>query len=97
MMGAAFRYYAEVTGEKVAAAQQRVVARGVLPNSRISPGYVRGEDGVLVVERPKARVVAHCLGLPDLGGSGHGRIAVGRPSAGCFEPSVVGLEPAAVS
>ena len=53
MMGAAFQYYAEVTGEKVAAAQERVVARGVLPNSRIPPGYVRGEDGVLVVERPR--------------------------------------------
>jgi DNA invertase Pin-like site-specific DNA recombinase len=51
------QYYAEVTGEKVQAAQQRVVARGVLPNSRISPGYLRGQDGVLVVERPKARVV----------------------------------------
>ena len=37
MMGAAFQDYAEVTGEKVQAAQQRVVARGVLPNSRISP------------------------------------------------------------
>jgi DNA invertase Pin-like site-specific DNA recombinase len=45
MMGAAFQYYAEVTGEKVQAAQERVVARGVLPNSRISPGYVRGQDG----------------------------------------------------
>ena len=33
MMGAAFQYYAEVTGEKVKAAQERVVARGVLPNS----------------------------------------------------------------
>jgi hypothetical protein len=57
MMGAAFQYYAEVTGEKVQAAQERVVARGVLPNSRISPGYLRGQDGVLVVERPKARIV----------------------------------------
>ena len=37
MMGAAFQYYAEVTGEKVKAAQERVVARGVLPNSRIRP------------------------------------------------------------
>jgi hypothetical protein len=45
MMGAPSQYYAEVTGEKVKAAQERVVARGVLPNSRISPGYVRGEDG----------------------------------------------------
>ena len=54
MMGAVFQYFAEVTGEKVTAAQARAVARGVLPNSRISPGYMRGEDGVLVVERPKA-------------------------------------------
>jgi DNA invertase Pin-like site-specific DNA recombinase len=55
MMGAVFQYFAEVTGEKVTAAQARAVARGVLPNSRIVPGYLRGEDGVLVVERPKAR------------------------------------------
>ena len=67
MMGAAFQYYAEVTGEKVAAAQERVVARGVLPNSRISPGYVRGEDGVLVVERPKARVVVQAFKRRDRG------------------------------
>jgi hypothetical protein len=58
-----------VTGEKVAAAQERVVARGVLPNSRISPGYVRGEDGVLVVERPKARVVVQAFKRRDRGAS----------------------------
>ena len=69
MMGAAFQYYAEVTGEKVQAAQQRVVARGVLPNSRISPGYVRGEDGVLVVERPKARIVVQAFRRRDRGAS----------------------------
>jgi hypothetical protein len=69
MMGAAFQYYAEVTGEKVAAAQERVVARGVLPNSRISPGYVRGEDGVLVVERPKARVVVQAFKRRERGAS----------------------------
>ena len=69
MMGAAFQYYAEVTGEKVAAAQERVVARGVLPNSRISPGYVRGEDGVLVVERPKARIVVQAFKRRDRGAS----------------------------
>jgi hypothetical protein len=34
MMGAVFQYFAEVTGEKVTAAQARAVARGVLPNSR---------------------------------------------------------------
>ena len=69
MMGAAFQYYAEVTGEKVHAAQERVVARGVLPNSRISPGYVRGEDGVLVVERPKARIVVQAFKRRDQGAS----------------------------
>jgi len=69
MMGAAFQYYAEVTGEKVAAARERVVARGVLPNSRISPGYVRGENGVLVVERPKARVVVQAFRRRDRGAS----------------------------
>jgi site-specific DNA recombinase len=69
MMGAAFQYYAEVTGEKVKAAQERVVARGVLPNSRISPGYVRGEDGVLVIERPKARIVVRAFKRRDRGAS----------------------------
>jgi DNA invertase Pin-like site-specific DNA recombinase len=69
MMGAAFQYYAEVTGEKVKAAQERVVARGVLPNSRISPGYMRGEDGVLVVERPKARIVVQAFKRRDGGAS----------------------------
>jgi hypothetical protein len=69
MMGAAFQYYAQVTGEKVAAAQERVVARGVLPNSRISPGYVRGADGVLVVERPKARIVVQAFRRRDRGAS----------------------------
>jgi DNA invertase Pin-like site-specific DNA recombinase len=69
MMGAAFQYYAEVTGEKVQAAQERVVARGVLPNSRISPGYLRGQDGVLVVERPKARIVVQAFKRRDRGAS----------------------------
>jgi hypothetical protein len=44
-----------------------VVARGVLPNSRISPGYVRGEDGVLVVERPTARIVVQAFKRRDRG------------------------------
>ena len=57
MMGAVFQYFAEVTGEKVTAAQARAVARGVLPNSRIVPGYMRGEDGVLVVVPELAPVV----------------------------------------
>jgi DNA invertase Pin-like site-specific DNA recombinase len=69
MMGAAFQYYAEVTGEKVKAAHERVVARGVLPNSRISPGYVRGGDGVLVVERAKVAIVVQAFKRRDRGAS----------------------------
>ena len=61
--------FAEVTGEKVKAAHERVVARGVLPNSRISPGYARGEDGVLVVQRPKARIVVQAFKRRDQGAS----------------------------
>ncbi len=41
----------------------------MLPNSRISPGYVRGEDGVLVVERPKARTVVQAFKRRDRGAS----------------------------
>ena len=58
-----------MTGEKVAAARERVVARGALPNWRISPGYVRGADGVLVVERAKARIVVQAFKRRDRGAS----------------------------
>ncbi|HYB25863.1 MAG TPA: recombinase family protein [Solirubrobacteraceae bacterium] len=67
MMGAAFQYYAEVTGEKVAAAQARAVARGVYPRPKVPVGYVGGEDGVLVVERPKARIVVRAFERRDRG------------------------------
>jgi hypothetical protein len=45
-----FQYFAEITGEKVTAAQARAVARGVYPHPRVPVGYVRGEEGGLVVE-----------------------------------------------
>ena len=67
MMGAVFQYFAEVTGEKVTAAQARAVARGVLPNSRIVPGYVRGEDSVLVVVGELAPVVREVFERRDRG------------------------------
>ena len=67
MMGAVFQYFAEVTGEKVTAAQARAVARGVLPNSRIVPGYTRGEDGVLVVGPELAPVVREVFQRRDRG------------------------------
>ena len=48
MLGSVFQYFAEITGEKVTAAQARAVARGVYPHPKIPVGYVRGENGVLV-------------------------------------------------
>jgi site-specific DNA recombinase len=67
MMGAVFQYFAEVTGEKVTAAQARAVARGVLPNSRIVPGYMRGQDGVLLVVPELAPVVREVFERRDRG------------------------------
>ena len=69
MLGSVFQYFAEITGEKVAAAQARAVARGVYPHPRIPVGYVRGEDGVLVVEPAAARVVVRAFKRRDLGAS----------------------------
>ena len=48
MLGSVFQYFAEITGEKVTAAQARAVARGVYPHPKIPVGYVR-ENGVLTV------------------------------------------------
>jgi site-specific DNA recombinase len=69
MLGSVFQYFAEITGEKVTAAQARAVARGVYPHPRIPVGYVRGEDGVLVVEPAAARVVVRAFKCRDLGAS----------------------------
>ena len=69
MLGSVFQYFAEITGEKVTAAQARAVARGVYPHPRIPVGYVRGEDGVLTVEPAAARVVVRAFECRDLGAS----------------------------
>jgi site-specific DNA recombinase len=69
MLGSVFQYFAEITGEKVTAAQARAVARGVYPHPKIPAGYVRGEDGVLVVEPAAARVVVQAFKRRDLGAS----------------------------
>ena len=69
MMGAVFQYFAEVTGEKVTAAQGRAVARGVLPNWRVVPGYVRGEDGVLAPVAELVPVVVEVFERRDRGAS----------------------------
>ena len=69
MLGSVFQYFAEITGEKVTAAQARAVARGVYPHPRIPVGYVRGENGVLVVEPAAAKVVVQAFKRRDLGAS----------------------------
>ena len=69
MLGSVFQYFAEITGEKVTAAQARAVARGVYPHPKIPVGYVRGENGVLVVEPAAARVVVQAFKRRDLGAS----------------------------
>ena len=69
MLGSVFQYFAEVTGEKVSAARARAVARGVYPHPRVPVGYVRGEDGVLVVEPAAARVVVRAFERRERGAS----------------------------
>ena len=69
MMGAVFQYFSEITGEKVAAAQARAVARGVYPHPKIPAGYVRDEDGVLVLDRERVPVVREVFERRDQGAS----------------------------
>jgi len=69
MLGSVFQYFAEITGEKVAAAQARAVARGVYPHPRIPVGYVRGGNGVLVVDPAAAKVVVQAFRRRDRGAS----------------------------
>jgi len=69
MLGSVFQYFAEITGEKVTAAQARAVARGVYPHPKIPVGYARGETGVLTVEPEAAKVVVQAFKRRDRGAS----------------------------
>jgi len=69
MLGSVFQYFAEITGEKVTAAQARAVARGVYPHPKIPVGYLRGENGVLTVEPAWAKVVVQAFKRRDRGAS----------------------------
>jgi hypothetical protein len=69
MLGSVFQYFAEITGEKVTAAQTRAVARGVYPHPKVPVGYVRGADGVLVVDPAAAKVVVQAFKRRDRGAS----------------------------
>src|SRR5436190_18260976 len=53
----------------VSRAQARAVARGVYPHPKIPVGYLRGEDGVLVVEPAAAKVVVQAFKRRDRGAS----------------------------
>ena len=67
MLGSVFQYFAEITGEKVTAAQARAVARGVYPHPKVPVGYARGENGVLVVEPAAAKLVVQAFKRRDRG------------------------------
>jgi hypothetical protein len=67
--GRCSNHFAEITGEKVTAAQARAVARGVYPHPKVPVGYVRGETGVLVVEPAAAKVVVQAFKRRDRGAS----------------------------
>ncbi|MBV9365825.1 MAG: recombinase zinc beta ribbon domain-containing protein, partial [Solirubrobacterales bacterium] len=69
MLGSVFQYFAEITGEKVTVAQARAVARAVYPHPKVPVGYVRGEDGGLVVDPAAAKVVVRAFQRRDLGAS----------------------------
>jgi DNA invertase Pin-like site-specific DNA recombinase len=69
MLGSVFQYFAEITGEKVTAAQARAVARGVYPHPKVPVGYVRGENGVLTAEPAAAKVVVQAFKRRDRGAS----------------------------
>src|SRR5437763_10064204 len=69
MLGSVFQYFAEITGEKVTAAQARAVARGVYPHPKIPVGYVRGENCVLTVDPAAAKVVVQAFTRRDRGAS----------------------------
>ncbi len=59
--GAMAEYVRRAAKERSAAAQSRAVARGVAPWPRIPPGYERGTDGVLVVNKREATAVRHAF------------------------------------
>jgi hypothetical protein len=67
MLGAVSEYHRRTAAERSAEAQVRAVARGVLPYPNIPPGYVRGDDGVLVPDPSTSAVVAEAFRLRDSG------------------------------
>jgi len=58
MLGAMSEYARRTAAERGAEAQRRAVARGVVPWPNVPPGYLRGDDGVLVPDPTGAPIVA---------------------------------------
>lgn len=63
MLGAMSEYQRRSAGERSTAAQRRAVERGVVPYPNVTPGYVRGDDRVLVPDPKAARAVAEAFRL----------------------------------
>ena len=63
MLGAVSEYQRRTAAERSREAQVRAVARGVLPWPNVTPGYLRGDDGVLVPDQERRRVVARAVEL----------------------------------
>lgn len=63
MLGAVSEYQRRTAAERSREAQVRAVARGVLPWPNVTPGYLRRDDGVLVPDPKRRRVVARAVEL----------------------------------
>jgi DNA invertase Pin-like site-specific DNA recombinase len=61
MLGAVSEYARRTAAERSAEAQRRAVARGVIPWPNVPPGYLRGDDGVLVPDPSAAPTVAEAF------------------------------------
>lgn len=61
MLGAVSEYHRRTAKERSAEAQVRAVARGVLPWPNVTPGYLRGPDGVLTPDPGTAPAVAEAF------------------------------------
>jgi len=62
-------YHARITGEKTARARRDAVARGVPVFPNLPPGYVRGEDGRLVVVKAERAAIIGVFELRAQGAS----------------------------
>lgn len=63
LLGAVSEYHRRTTTERVRGAQERAVARGAVPWSNVTPGYLRQEDGSFTPDPVAAPVVAQAFQL----------------------------------